>query len=290
MGGTMKASHIRCFYIFFGLIFILFSVQFNLKAAATHKNGSKNKSLDQKLCNPPTLKHYCLLALKNRQNFSTSLPSDIELPIRAFQNIHKKEFTADDLKTAFNFCAPHLLKEKTAHINERITKKLLNEIPSFETQTTSAHVPADISLFESVFWILNTHCDNDINVGLIEISDYTICKKRKVHLALLLNVGANINYKYDPSTIPNHHRLTTPLLRATIQKRLSCTEFFLKHKANLNEKNGHGYTAYTLAKDWPDKSFAQLLLAHGALDIPLDTGDNQKAQEGFGGPCYCTLY
>ncbi len=254
-------------------LLLLTQTAFSTGPAIIDESLEHSKPLDKRLYEPPTLKKFCLLALQPYYYIHEQLPQEVNQAAIAFDNVHERKFQAVDLQISFNFCASPGLQEKVSAIHERMSQ----EDRSY-----------NLYFFENLFSILHDHCNNNINHSLIQLSRYDHCRKRKVHYAILLSLGANINYY---GSILPRIRSTTPLITATIHKRTSCVEMLLKNKARVNKKASDGYNAYTLAKRWPDQTIANLLCSYGAIFIPVrkDFDDDLEHEISYDMALACTI-
>lgn len=274
------------FFVFVIVVFLMTAPETLLSNGEGYisVNPKDYKPLDERLYQPPTLKKICLLRLKNRNFSHDNIPEEVKIPAFAFTDIHRKRITVENLITAFNFCAPQGLQEKVSNINKKIA--LLDNFEE-ECSCSANCPPKNRPLFESIAWMLREDCHKDINIGLLQLSRYASCKKRKVLYAILLTLGADINYY---GTTNEHIRLTRPLITAAIHNQASCVELLIRNKANIHLQEADGFNAYTLTKKRPNQTIANLLRSYGGIYIPVkkqvDNNNNEPAPKLFFGTMF----
>ena len=248
-------------------------------------SGMQEKTGPSEYIQFSTLKRKCLnIVIKQTLTKDTPLSPDIIEGLQAFKKLHhspqdnylikaiKNLFSSpigslsNDIRSAFQLYAPPTLKEKVERINKKKIKRF-DELTARDTNEPNEVVPKALNIFDSLAWILNNHCHNDLDTGLIQISRYRECSKRKVLCGMLLSLGANVNYY---GTANPNIRETTPLVTAVIHKRIKLSEMFLENDANPNQPEKYGDTPYTLVKGWeyPDLKLLMLLQQYGAVDTP----------------------
>lgn len=217
-----------------------------------------------------TLQQRCLLVLIKKDIEPESLPGKLKHCTGGFKALKKLHsfpvdaITLDDIKSAFWLCASSCLRDKVLHINEKRTKRL-GELTKADQVEAHEVVPKDLNLFDSLTWILNNHCQNNINGGLMQISRYRKCRKRKIHCRLLLSLGAQVNYY---GTVNPQIRPNTPLITAAVHKKINIMRLLLANGADPNQPEKYGDTAYTLVKRWqtPNQEILTLLQHYKATE------------------------